>query len=77
MVESLEIARRAFEEADQLLALHLHRCLLVAEVLKYLSEAGLKPVLSAATTQRVQAFVQRHQVITSRCKWVWMKAPVT
>jgi len=32
-------------------------------VLKYLSEAGLKlAILSAATTQRVQAFVQRHQL---------------
>jgi len=62
-LESLAIARRAFEEAD-----HCWHCTFTAvcgslEVLKYLSEAGLKlAILSAATTQRVQAFVQRHQL---------------
>lgn len=63
-LESRAIASRAFEEADQYLGSApsplFVGCL---EVLKYLSEAGLKlGILSAATTDRVRAFVQRHQL---------------
>lgn len=63
-LESREIASRAFEEADQYLGSApsplFVGCL---EVIKYLSEAGLKlGILSAATTDRVRAFVQRHQL---------------
>ncbi len=65
-LESLAIARRAFEEADRYLKDAANTSPLFAgslEVLKFLSDAGLKlGILSAATTQRVQAFVQRHQL---------------
>ncbi len=63
-LESLLIARRAFEEADQFIGTAPSPLFVGSlEVLKYLSEAGLKlAILSAATTQRVQAFVQRHQL---------------
>jgi phosphoglycolate phosphatase len=63
-LESLEIARRAFEEADQFIGTAPSPLFVGSlEVLKYLSEAGLKlAILSAATTERVQAFVQRHKL---------------
>lgn len=61
-LESLAIARRAFDEADQFIGTAPSPLFVGSlEVLKYLSEAGLKlAILSAATTERVQAFVQRH-----------------
>lgn len=65
-LESLAIARNAFEEADRYLKDAANTSPLFAgslEVLKFLSEAGLKlGILSAATTTRVQAFVKRHQL---------------
>lgn len=62
--ESLVIARRAFEEADQFIGTAPSPLFVGSlELLKYLSQAGLKiGILSAATTERVQAFVQRHQL---------------
>lgn len=65
-LESLAIARNAFEEADRYLKESAHTSPLFAgslDVLKFLSDAGLKlGILSAATTARVQAFVKRHQL---------------
>lgn len=65
-LESLAIARNAFEEADRYLKDAANTSPLFAgslEVLKFLSEAGLKlGILSAARTERVQAFVKRHQL---------------
>ncbi len=65
-IESLAIARSAFEEADRYLKDAANTSPLFAgslDVLKFLSEAGLKlGILSAATTQRVKAFVRRHQL---------------
>ncbi len=65
-LESLAIARRSFEEADRYLKDAANTSPLFAgslEVLKFLSEAGLKlGILSAATTVTVQAFVKRHQL---------------
>jgi phosphoglycolate phosphatase len=65
-LESLAIARNAFEEADRYLKDTAITSPLFAgslEVLKFLSEGGLKlGILSAATTARVQAFVKRHQL---------------
>lgn len=65
-LESLAIARNAFEEADRYLKNTTNTSPLFAgslEVLKILSEAGLKlGILSAATTASVQAFVKRHQL---------------
>ena len=64
-LESLAIARRAFEEADQWLKNAAPSPLFVGslEVIKFLSEAGLKQgILSADTTERVERFVQRHQL---------------
>ncbi len=65
-LESLAIAHNAFEEADRYLQETANTSPLFAgslEVLKFLSEAGLKlGILSAATTARVQAFVKRHQL---------------
>lgn len=65
-LESLEIARKAFIEADQYLKDAPRTSPLFAgslEVLKFLSEAGLKlGILSAASTAGVQAFVKRHQL---------------
>jgi phosphoglycolate phosphatase len=65
-IESLAIARNAFEEADRYLKNTAHTSPLFAgslEVLKFLSEAGLKlGILSAATTATVRAFVKRHQL---------------
>ena len=62
-LESLTIARRAFDEADEMFKNSSVSPLFVGslEVLKYLSEAGLKlGILSAATTQAVQKFVKHH-----------------
>lgn len=63
-LESLAIARRAFEEADQVIGTAPSPLFVGSlEVLKYLSEAGLKlGILSAASTERVRAFVDRHQL---------------
>ena len=63
-LESLAIARRAFEEADQFIGTAPSPLFVGSlEVLKYLSEAGLKlGILSAASTERVRAFVSRHQL---------------
>jgi phosphoglycolate phosphatase len=65
-LESLTIARNAFEEADRYLKETANTSPLFAgslEVLKYLSDAGLKlGILSAASTARVQAFVKHHQL---------------
>lgn len=63
-LESLTIARRAFTEADQFIGTAPSPLFVGSlEVLKYLNEAGIKlAILSAATTQRVQAFVQHHQL---------------
>jgi phosphoglycolate phosphatase len=65
-IESLAIARNAFEEADSYLKDAANTTPLFVgslEVLKFLCEAGLKlGILSAASTSRVQAFVKRHQL---------------
>lgn len=65
-LESLAIAHRAFAEADHYLKDAANTTPLFVgslEVLKFLSEAGLKlGILSAARTSRVQAFVNRHQL---------------
>ncbi len=65
-LESLAIAHNAFEESDRYLKDAINTSPLFAgslEVLKLLSDAGLKlGILSAATTASVQAFVKRHQL---------------
>lgn len=63
-LESRAIARRTFEEADQYIGTAPSPLFVGSlEVLKYLSEAGLKlGILSAASTERVRAFVDRHQL---------------
>jgi phosphoglycolate phosphatase len=65
-LESLAIACAAFEEADRYLKDAANTTPLFAgslDVLKFLSDAGLKlGILSAASTTRVKAFVQRHQL---------------
>jgi phosphoglycolate phosphatase len=65
-IESLEIARNAFAEAEGYLKDAAGTSPLFAgslDVLKSLSEAGLKlGILSAASTAGVQAFVKRHQL---------------
>lgn len=64
-LESLEIARRAFEEADLVMQKFTPSPLFVGslEVLKFLSDAGLKlGILSASNTSRVQAFVKHHEL---------------
>ncbi|HEY9780555.1 MAG TPA: HAD family hydrolase [Leptolyngbyaceae cyanobacterium] len=63
-LESLALARRAFEEADQYIGTAPSPLFVGSlEVLKYLSEAGLKlGILSAASTERVRAFALRHQL---------------
>lgn len=63
-LESLDFAKSAFEEADQFIGAAPSPLFVGSlEVLKYLSEAGLKlGILSAASTQRVRDFVQRHQL---------------
>ena len=63
-LESLDLARRAFEEADRYIGTAPSPLFVGSlEVLKYLSEAGLKlGILSAASTERVRAFALRHQL---------------
>ena len=64
-LESMAIARRAFDEADEFLKTSTPSPLFVGslEVLQFLSAAGLKlGILSAASTKRVEAFVDRHQL---------------
>jgi phosphoglycolate phosphatase len=64
-VESLKIARRAFEEADQMFAPASHPSLFVGclDVIKLLADAGLKlGILSADTTENVQSFVSHYQL---------------
>lgn len=63
-LESLALARQAFEKADRVIGTAPSPLFVGSlEVLKYLSEAGLKlGILSAASTERVRAFVQRHQL---------------
>ncbi|NEO30177.1 MAG: HAD family hydrolase [Symploca sp. SIO3C6] len=65
-LESLVIAKNAFEEAEQYFKTETGTSPLFAgslEVLKFLSEAGLKlGILSADSTTGVQAFVKRHQL---------------
>lgn len=65
-LESLTIARRAFEEADRYLKDAAGTSPLFAgslEILKFLSDTGLKlGILSADSTTGVQEFVKRHQL---------------
>jgi len=64
-LESVEIARQAFDEADQMLKDTAPSPLFVGclETLEALSKAGLKlGILSADTTVRVREFVARHQL---------------
>ena len=63
-LESCAIARRAFEEADSYIGTAPSPLFVGSlEVLKYLFDGGLKlGILSAASTQRVRAFVQRHRL---------------
>jgi phosphoglycolate phosphatase len=65
-LESLAIAKSAFIESDNYLQESATTSPIFAgslEVLKYLSETGLKlGILSAASTSRVEAFVKRHQL---------------
>jgi phosphoglycolate phosphatase len=64
-LESLSIARRAFDEADEMLKNTPHPPLFVGtlEVLKSLWVVGVKlGILSAATTEDVKKFVARHQL---------------
>lgn len=63
-LESREIARHAFAEADKAVGLAASPLFVGSlEVIKYLSEAGLKlGILSAASTERVRTFVQTHQL---------------
>jgi len=63
-LESLALARRAFEEADRYIGTAPSPLFVGSlEVLKYLSQAGLKlGILSAASTERVRAFALRHQL---------------
>lgn len=63
-LESKEIARRAFEEADQFIGTTPSPLFVGSlEVLQYLSAAELKlGILSAASTARVQAFVEHHRL---------------
>lgn len=63
-LESRQIARHAFNEADKAVGLAASPLFVGSlEVIKYLSEAGLKlGILSAASTERVRTFVQTHQL---------------
>ena len=64
-LESLTIARRAFDEADQMLKKAPSSPMFAGslEVLKYLFAAGLKlGILSAAATVAVREFVRRHEL---------------
>jgi phosphoglycolate phosphatase len=64
-IESLNIAKKAFAEAEQVLRSSAPSPLFVGslEVLQFLSGAGLKlGILSAATTAAVQNFVKTYQL---------------
>ena len=64
-LESLNIARRAFVDADQYLKSRPPSPLFVGclETIKYLYDAGIKVgILSAAPTSQVQHFVTHHQL---------------
>ena len=63
-LESLELARRAFTEADSFMGTTPSPLFIGSlEVLQDLSQAGLKlGILSAASTERVCAFVQTHKL---------------
>jgi len=64
-IESLQTARQAFDEADNFVKDMPPSPLFVGclEVLKYLSEAGLKlGILSADSTENVQKFVREYQI---------------
>ncbi len=63
-LESLDLARRAFTEADSYMGTAPSPLFVGSlEVLQYLSQAGLKlGILSAASTERVRTFVQTHQL---------------
>ncbi|WP_413166895.1 HAD family hydrolase [Capilliphycus salinus ALCB114379] len=64
-LESLEIAGRAFDEADQYFKDAPPSPLFAGslEVLKFLAEVGLKlAILSAASQRAVEAFVERYQL---------------
>lgn len=64
-LESLKIARNAFDEADTILKQDVPSPLFMGslEVLKYLWESGLKlGILSADSTAKVQAFVKHYQL---------------
>ena len=74
-LESLTIARRAFDEADQMFKNSSTSPLFVGslEVIKELSEAGLKlGILSAATTEAVQNFVKTHEL----SQWIQLEMGV-
>jgi phosphoglycolate phosphatase len=64
--EALEVARNAFTEADRTFERTPENSPLVpgtVEILQQFSTVGLKlGILSAATTQEVQKFVERHQL---------------
>jgi phosphoglycolate phosphatase len=62
--ESLTISRQALEDAEKYVGKAASPLFVGSlEVLKSLSEAGLKlGILSAATTEEVRAFVQNHQL---------------
>jgi phosphoglycolate phosphatase len=64
-LESLAIAKKTFDEADQILHNSAPSPLFIGslEVLKYLSEAGVKlGILSADSTAAVQDFVKHYQL---------------
>jgi len=63
-LESLDLARRAFSEADSFMGTTPSPLFVGSlEVLKALSQARLKlGILSAASTERVRNFVQTHQL---------------
>lgn len=74
-LESLTIARRAFDEADEMFKNASSSPMFVGslEVLKNLSEAGLKlGILSAATTAVVQKFVKHHEL----SEWIQLEMGV-
>lgn len=74
-LESLTIARRAFDEADRMLKNAPASPMFAGslETIKYLSEAGLKlGILSAAATKTVQEFVKRHEL----SEWIQLEMGV-
>jgi phosphoglycolate phosphatase len=74
-LESLTIARRAFDEADQMLKNAPASPMFAGslETIKYLAEAGLKlGILSAAATKTVQEFVKNHKL----SEWIQLEMGV-